>query len=917
MYKIKYLKDDYQKEIFRKAEKIIERKGVVGLEVFTSGGKSPISAELINYLKEKHDCKNVLVVAKEATWRAVKSRYDSIGVSDVNIYHVKNALLSRKRKLHDCISEQGINPDDIDIILFDECHQLFGTNIRDELDANTEYIYSKYVIAMTATTYTGIKMINSLTEIVGKDNIVKYDLNDAVHSDIIDPINMINVRLACKPEYYAELDDILNSRADSIKNKKLINLINNTKDTISKHNISNIEDVILSNILDGAKRYHVKLDAKNGARVIIFFNYIDDIKRYKDILINVMSKIYNGSKINFITYVSKSNNKESEDAIRVLTSSTCDKNTVDIIATCDMGAESFHPVQVQLGLVFGGTQSIRKELQRIGRFITLKQYKTCDCLIFDFSNSYNRLCNRTFNVGKTEINSRTSTALILGRYFNDKTSDIETLLAEYDDSINITTSSIDDNIMNLIDRTEALVNILVGNDDLLAYIDKNIRLINNTYSGYSGNIAKFLRDKSSIDKEVISNNYYERYETVRKYITYPILNKTDMKLLSNSFGKYGASNYLSIGMSSDRISDVKVMYGKLNRGTFNINDYWKDYVKRLLPPECIMMIRKDKDILNEINERIIRCSSYNLGIASKSALDIRVTAYLKCLGLLNNSKGAVKTKLNRIITICYKYFEVAYNSKETEQDIKNVLQMLMLLAYDKNVKFTKFTKVESNAIKLLSILDICRDKDNYTITSTKWENYAIDLYSRGINRLTKIEKEVIEMCMSDYDLNDDEKIKEFIEQSLHMTRTYKIVDLASSSNKCKDLIRLKKYVENGGEIPNKLYKEYKVSELLKKADKITTIRQNPSIINRKNTSITPMQFIEVCIDNDKLYSNILSLIFMKKGKVKDTTGINYNRLLFKVKNEISFSDMHKINDIKQYNIITNDSAINSVLCDIC
>ena len=121
MYKNIILKSDYQEEIFDKAISIIEKTKKVGLDVFTSGGKSPLSAEIISYLRSEFGCKNVLVITKEATWKALSNKYISIGLGLDNIYNIKNVELSRKNDLKDCIRQQGIEPDDIDIILFDEC----------------------------------------------------------------------------------------------------------------------------------------------------------------------------------------------------------------------------------------------------------------------------------------------------------------------------------------------------------------------------------------------------------------------------------------------------------------------------------------------------------------------------------------------------------------------------------------------------------------------------------------------------------------------------------------------------------------------------------------------------------------------------------------------------------------------------
>lgn len=908
MYDVKYLKNDYQKKIFEQSYKVLDKHNKVGLDVFTSGGKSPISAELINYLRENHDCSNVLVVSSDQTWEALSGKYKLIGFSLDNIYHVKNVTLSRGTSLHDAIKESGIEPDDIDIILFDECHRLFGENIHAEIEKNKKYIYSKYVIAMTATRLNGIKMIDSLNELVGNKCIITYNLNDAVSNDVIDQINMVNVSLRCAPEYFEYINTLINEKGNKITNKALLKVITDTKNLIKKKNIDTVENVIYNNIIDGASRCKVKLNGKDGARVIIFFNRIADVNKTKETLTNVISKVYSGCNINYVKYTSKSSDEETEQALSILTSDTSTPNQVDVIATCDVAAESFHPANVQLGIVFGGTQSIRKELQRIGRFITLKQYKKCDCIIFDFSESCKKLGERSIIVGKTELDMRMKDTLRLSRYFNDKQSDISELLYEYDGSINIISSNIDNNILDMLDRTEALLNIMEGNDDLIDYIDNNWKAIANRDT-YFYNISKFLRDMTKVTPEVASKNYYERYEIIRKYMMYPMLKEKDREMLKDSFGKYGVSNYLSATLSADKTTYTKMLYKSIENGSFDVEKYWKSYTIKDMSSDCIMMIRQHEDILTDINNRILNSFPTQFGVMSGSKIEMIATLLISSIKALDNVSGKQLIKLNKFITVCYKYIEVICTDDSLREDIRGYLTTLATVINDLDIKLVKLKKSDIYAIKYIFALDILRSKNNETINNNKLESYVFSLKP---NKLSSIEQRTIDMCL----INSEDTVEDFIEQCIKMTKAYKLSYRASCNGKCSDKLKLKTFVDNGGIIPKEIQIEFDTKKILSKANNIYKVKCNIKEANKNTSYVTPMELLEIVISNDAIYSEVQSLIFIKNGKVYDENNRNYNRILNSIRNNAEINVRHTLRSISEYKIIKSNAAIQSVINDI-
>lgn len=890
---VKFVKNDYQKEICEKAIQIIVREKRVGLDVFTSGGKSIIASEIIEYLRDKNGAKNVLVVAKEGTWCALTSRMKQIGFNIDNVYHVKNSMLSRGYSLKDCIAEQGIDSDDIDVILFDECHQLFGENIRQELDANKKYIYSKYVIAMTATTYTGIKMIDSLKEIVGEKNTVKFNLNDAVARDIIDPINIVEVKLNCKPEYHRQINDLLNCNGVGVTNTKILKFADSAKKKIDAADIDTLSGVIYQSIVLNAKKHKVKLDATNGARVLVFFNRINDIHKYKEYIITAVSKAYPKANVNYIEYTSKSSADENKEAIKLLTANKAEKNTVDIIATCDVGAESFHPVNIQLGLIFGATQSIRKAIQRIGRFIVLRQYKTSDYIIIDFSES-NKVGTTTITTGKTDLSHRAQDITIYNRYFTDSADVIESVLDEYSNSINIEVSSFDVNILDMFDRLNVLVNVTVGNDDLLKFIDSHIDTINKKYFG---NIAKFLKDNEEKYPEIKDNNFRQRFNTIRKYMLYPGLTQQDFDILSKSFGKYGASLYLGENTSANMTSDINLLYRRINNGSYNVDEHYRQFVKKTYSSDCIALIGSNKNMLNAMYNRILNsvpdCYSIDRGSVLYNKFII-----INRLCDKHKNNGKLDKMGNELACMLAIYLDTYY-SMTHDKELKNVISSYLTMMRDLDLKINKVSNDNKKQIRQVFELDIVRHIASSTNADVNIKNRRIEneILRLCCEKLSKVQKQAISLCISD---RVDDNIETFIEDGLKLTSTYRVLDKAYTDVNYKHLKDLQTFIDNGGYIPKKLYKQFNIAGLSKKYAIMEQVKNNG--VQAKTGNLSSLEYLSIFIDNPDIVKDMRSLSMFKSGKLSDTHG-NYDKILTKVKFKLSYKDIDALYKVRKAEIL--------------
>lgn len=901
-YNIKYLEssNSYQIEIFNSAKHILEHNYKVGLDVFTSGGKSPLSAELINYLYENFNCTNTVVVSSESTWLALTSKYKQIGLDLSKIYHVKNSDLSRGKRLKDCINESGIDYKDVDIFLFDECHHLFGDNIHKEIESNKDYIYSKYLIAMTATTITGVKMINSLNELVGAENIVKYNLNDAVNNDVIDPITMINVSLNSKDEYNSYMSSL---QTKTVSNRELAKLIDRANKACNNDILDSVESIIHSNIVRGCSdnRHKIALNASKGARVLVFFNRIEDVNTYRQILINVISNIYTGAYINYIEYTSKSSDSDMSKAIDVLTSDKATNNTVDIIATCDIGAESFHPVNMQLGLIFGGTQSIRRELQRIGRFVVLKKYKTSDCIIFDFSNTIKKLGKTTINIGNTEVESRLNDIANLSRYFNDSPSDISDALSEFEGAINIESSTIDDNIFNEINLISNLYNITENNKDIIKYIDDNLKEIDDIYLG---NIAKYLYE-NNID------NIYERYEAIRTAIIYPLINSKEYKILKKSFGKYGVRNYYSRYIKYDKLKYTRELYNSIINKAFTARDYKYKYIQNDMTSECRMLIRSSSEALTKLYDSIINSDATGIGIARTDFMYSKITVMLKILKAIPNSSGKELSELRAMLTVCYRYILAYINTLPKTNITRIKLSNLIILMNDNKVRLNKLKRNELKNVDNIIAIDLYKNLvNNEYIDNTELENVALSIC---FNKPSKIVLNTITMCS----LGTNKTYDEYMDEILSMTKAYNYVSNAYNKKTYESLRMLKEYIEKGNYVHSTLIKNYEVDKLLAKYTKLETIInsiETPESINTKG--LKPFDILNLIINDSETTNYIEGMNKFKNGVIDDQSGKNYNNYLGILR--------HKITDDKKYTLqklsklkIFRKGYYRNIINDIC
>lgn len=530
---IKLLK--YQKELIDNIIKDLDKVGKVGLELFTSGGKSIIGMKLIEHYVNKTN-KKVMWIAPRAALNNVYTKYLDKSGYERSVECVSLNVLSRLEKILDTKSEYK----EYCLIIIDEAHRLMAKNAYEQFQKELSKFNKKVkIFAMTASSYRNLDGIKSLEEITDNGPIYKYNLSDAINDNIANPVIYYGTALEYNRRCYMALDKLREKYGEIpyvkyILNNVISKLKENENDTEAK--------------VSGFLKSKVVFDAKDGDRHIIFFSRIAELKEQKDMVHNIIKKWYSKKNINIniIEYHGDLSNNESKTALRLINASPR-KNTVDVVLTVDKGAESIHPENMRTIILFRGTQSIVKFTQMIGRVITLTMYNKQANYVFDFCKSVSLIGANTILVGNRELQDRTELSSdltpeqLLSEAFNMK----KQLNTENFMEVNLDQTI--EELNELFDRLGTMYNMLEATHKLIDYIKDKLDIID---KDYNGNIAKYLN--------VVNPGMCKLYRKLQNVVMYQALAMGDTKAIKQLLTSViGDRLYLTFRMSKEQEENIK------------------------------------------------------------------------------------------------------------------------------------------------------------------------------------------------------------------------------------------------------------------------------------------------------------------------------------------------------------------------
>ncbi len=549
---------NYQTKIADEALEKLNNEHKVGLNVFTRGGKSYIAMNILEHLIGS-ESDRILVLGPKGVLSNLRINVMQQFKYAQNIIWLNYEKLSRKIRITDHLSSLGINPDDVKVILMDEAHKAFGKVRRETFVDDSEWIYSKYLITMTATEYNNLSGIHALYELVGKDNVIEYNHVDAIKDGVARKVKYVPAVLSYDKSVIDKINNLKKLDTESKVTLKFIKELEKRYKKLSSDEANLIRDYIVES---------ATLPLKDGARVFVFFSKIEAIKEHKDAVIEAITSAYKawGNKSVKYRYMELTSDKSDKEAdeIRGMLGEDPLPNTIDIIFAVNMADEGIHPSRTHFALMMSATSSIQKLQQRIGRVTNLYEYDDTDTLIFDLRDSIG-IINKVKYTNRIYESVRD---IIVNTYEDiDKTDDFS-ILGEYTQVVDIVESKTAEDALDLVNKLRFIEEATRDADTVIDYIKDNLDEIDEKLNG---DIIEFLRRK-----RMYTAKSYERQIVLGKETKYRALlniafsNEYDeevQSIIKSLLSKLGYRIYIKEGTFDDirSCNRVRIIYNECDK----------------------------------------------------------------------------------------------------------------------------------------------------------------------------------------------------------------------------------------------------------------------------------------------------------------------------------------------------------------
>ncbi len=273
-------------------------------------------------------------------------------------------------------TDEQIKKMDYDIVFFDECHRIGGTDDGD--GAFKTYIAAKkLMMCHPATHFVGATAtpnrmdgINVITDLFLGHLCYPYTEEDAVEDGILkEPKYVCN--------YYKvkeRIDWRIKERAKTVT-KKL------TKEELERiYNYRELEEIDADNMPKHIRKTcDEEIKDTSYMRFIVFYLRIDDIKENKDKVISWFKEAY--PEHNIYDLEVHSNSKDDLKTLAKLPTQKAEneKGRIDLIFNCEMLCLSYHSDFLTGVLMERKTRSLIKYKQMVGRLLSLKN----NTIVFD------------------------------------------------------------------------------------------------------------------------------------------------------------------------------------------------------------------------------------------------------------------------------------------------------------------------------------------------------------------------------------------------------------------------------------------------------------------------------------------------------------------------------------------------------
>lgn len=433
---------DEQKEILAECKKSIKKYNQAAILLHTGGGKSYIAANLIDWQRGSLDEFKVLWIATQSSIDRVKALYADTPILNECITYVTFNMFAKYSNYADVLEKQCGT---FDMVIIDEAHKALGKQTLLGVQNAMSKFKKSTLIVMTATKVRGDRRqtFQVLTPKLKldtdfKDRALDYAINNGLICDFCYKVCNLNLlkqyyaafnKLREYSSIYKEYDYILE------QSKKLINDYNNN--VYSK--------------LGEAINKDIECDGSEGDRWFVFFYRVEEIKESVG-YIEEMFKIAYGRddlKVNIMQFTSESATPEMVATIN----GEPTHNQIDVILTCNKGAESLHPKNTRGVIMLRTTFSNAVFEQQLGRALEIKESSSTTKYIYDcVNNKQNIGYYESIYNGKDALSERAILSDIKDNYSVDSL--LTKLNAKYSDAVTI--EVLDDNVDRLIKTFEVI-----------------------------------------------------------------------------------------------------------------------------------------------------------------------------------------------------------------------------------------------------------------------------------------------------------------------------------------------------------------------------------------------------------------------------------------------------------------------------
>jgi superfamily II DNA or RNA helicase len=635
---------DEQKAVVLEAKTSLKKHGQAAILLSTGGGKSYISAKLIRDLKGSKKNYKILWISTRTSIDNTKNLLKDNYFSESITYIAFSELATHTSYV------DNLDIKKVDLIVIDEAHRALAHCTEIGIKYTLKKFNKAKIIAMTATKIRYSDRKNVFEYITPKlklgvdyqDRGLKYSIDNSLVCEFVyKTCNVKTLKTYCKAiRQMQEYSSIYNEYKYVVKEAEEL-IKEYDENTFNK----------LGNLI----RQDLVYDGTEGDRWFVFYSTIDELRENISAIKDMFKIAYNNDElaINVIEY--HSDNKDDTIIDRI--NSAPEKNSVDIILTCNKGSESLHPINTRGIVMLRNTASETVATQQLGRALQARAFADGIKYVYDFVNNKERIeafQTIAYGMQSPEDRQKSSIENTLNQADKDNGA-LDRIIRKYNGCIEV--ELLDDNMNSLLNKFKEIRDIF---ENILA-----AKRIDEIFKFKKGENYKNVVDNGLFNPIQVLTEYDTEYNT--KYAkSFEVIQKA---FLNGQFGEHKANEpvindiyyevYNTLGnmlyVTPENPTDIGYTFIDLIKIAEAVAGYNFDYANR---------ISKTKELKNKIAD--LRSLALNNKLS--------VAYYRFCIRNMIDIDGIYSNILYEILesSDAPKYPELIFDYKKAVKAIKSL-----------------------------------------------------------------------------------------------------------------------------------------------------------------------------------------------------------------------------------------------------